>query len=138
MIFNREDLIQKVKDEIARRRQAAADENWQLLADYNAERETYLSETSEAWNQFANTIKRRIKAGTPVTPDDIPRTLTVSPSGPGRVYLGLLPSPPSGRKAHTSELQTVLDLLDQATNEKISTTELERMGFKIAHLFRPR
>lgn len=142
MIFERTVLIEKVKAEIERRQQVAVEKTTQAKVDYDHDRRAYTESTADAWNAFANLIKRRVRAGTPVLASDIPHVL-----GGGRQNVwsntgGWLRTwtdkRPGDETADVGALNTLLTLLEANQTDKVSTAELERMGFRMRDLFRVR
>lgn len=138
MKFARQSMIDRVKAEIDRRETEAVERTKQSDAEYNKTRAAYVTATSDAWNTFANTIKRRIRAGQPVTSADVPTQLSAggfNRNGQGYIqcWTG---SGPRAWEPDVAALQTLLALLESTTTDEISTTELERMGFKMSMLFR--
>jgi hypothetical protein len=142
MIFERTVLIERVKAEIERRQQAATERCAKAKLDYDRERRAYIENTAEAWNALANTIKRRCRSGVPVLAGDIPHVLGGGRnngwSSPGGWLQTWTEKPPSDETPDVAALTTLLALLEASLTDKVSTTELERMGFKMAQLFRVR
>jgi hypothetical protein len=142
MIFERTVLIERVKAEIERRQQAATERSAQAKLDYDHDRSAYIENTADAWNAFANLIKRRCRSGAPVTHKDIPISLGGGRqngwSNTGGWLRTWTEKSPSDEVADVAALTTLLALLEASLTDKVSTTELERMGFKMAQLFRVR
>lgn len=138
MMFARYDLINRVKDEIARREQAAEEYNAKAVQKYEQRRQEYLDETAAAWRQFADTIRVRQRAGKPIAYEDIPRELR---GGFSRGHVRTWndeQARPDKKTADVEALKTLLDLLESATDDTVTTASLERMGFRMAQLFRTR
>lgn len=139
MIFDRTVLIERIKAEIERRQAEASERTKESAAEYEQGLAAYLDSSAAAWNDFANTIKRRLRAGAPVTSKDIPAAL-----GGKNIYRtgGYLRTWNEGgplvHAADVTALTTLLHLLESSTSSAVSTAELERMGFKMAQLFRSR
>jgi hypothetical protein len=140
MKFAREVLIGRVKDEIERRELDATKRTAEAAVEYDKTRAAYVNGTLDAWNTFANTIKRRCRAGQPVTTADVP--VRLGGGGFNRTGQGYIQcwseSGPRISEPDVAALQTLLALLESTTTDEISTTELERMGFKMSCLFRVR
>ena len=140
MKFTKQVLIERVKDEIKRREADAAEFNMHAEHEYARSLTDYLASTKDAWNDFANTIKRRVRAGLPVTAKDVPPLLAgdrqgwAGPRGAWVLVWG--DKGPVQHTADTVALNTLLALLQSTTTEEVTTTELERMGFKMSRLFR--
>lgn len=137
MRFTRQVLVDRVKAEIGRREAEAIERTAEAAIEYDKARASYVTNTKDAWNAFANTIKRRVRAGQPVTTTDVPAVLGGSF---GRSSAGYLQCWSDGGprvwEPDVTTLQTLLALLESTTTDEVSTTELERMGFKMGHLFR--
>lgn len=136
MKFARTDLIDRVEAEITRRQQHTADRNKKATAHFEKTRREYIDRTSDAWIELATTVRRRVRNSQPVTSTDIPKALRGGyTTGHIRTFDD---TEPQEWTADTSALETLLDLLKSATDDEISTTHLERMGFRMAQLFRGR
>lgn len=137
MKFTRTALIDRVKAEIARREQAAADLNTKTAAEHDKKRAEYVERTSDAWSRLATTIRARLRAGRPITGDDIPVELRDGWHGGDRIdtWRG---KGPAVQTANVDALTTLLHLLEATTDEEITTASLERVGFRTADLFRAR
>jgi hypothetical protein len=133
--FARTDLIDRVKAEIERLEQAAADRNAKYAQKYVERRQEYLDRTGPAWSELANTIRNRHRKSQPMTADDIP-TLLRGGYTAGHVRTWDDDSKPDEYTADTTHLATLLNLLESATDDEITTAGLERMGFRMAQLFR--
>lgn len=133
MKFNRKELIQRIRDEMTRRETATGQRNYKAKKEYDENLARYLEQTTNAWNTFANTIKRRIRAGQPVTAEDIPAELKVN------VYRGQI-NVWDGKHtdfiANTESLIILLSLLEATNTDEITATSLERMGFRMTSLFK--
>lgn len=142
MIFERTVLVEKVKAEIERRQQVAAEKTTQAKIDYDYDRRAYIESTADAWNMFANLVKRRVRAGTPVTDRDVPTMLGGGRQNGWSQTGGRLRTwsekPPRDETADVGALSTLLTLLEANQTDKVSTAELERMGFRMRDLFRVR
>lgn len=136
MKFQRTDLIKRVEAEIGRRILAAQEANTKAQAKAEKDRREYLDRTTTAWTAFAENITAAVKAGRPVTTDDCPTGL--KDGWMDRVPLRRPDSftPAPDREPDTAALDTLLDLLKAATDDEVTTSSLERMGFRTAQLFR--
>lgn len=134
MKFTRTALIDRVKAEIDRLEQATTSDNAEVQTKYQERRQQYLDRTGDAWKEFAATIRRRQNKNQPIVPGDIPAVLRDGRNG-GHVAVWDYPDPKE-RVAPTGDLGTLLSLLESATDDEISTVSLERMGFRMAQLFR--
>lgn len=133
MKFKRTDLIARVKHVIAERHRAAYDRNVKAAASHEDRRAKYLAETHDAWKQLAENILTALRAGVPMTRDDIPSKLTASRASS---YLETWDArTPDLYVADTGPLEQLLVLLEAATDDEVSTSSLERMGFRTAQLF---
>lgn len=132
MKFNRTDLVDQVDAEIERCRAATAADNDAKAGEYAQARGRYVAETGDAWAQFAATIRRRVRAGAPVTRDDIPEQLADGHGGYLRVWRTAAPKP---RRAPVDELLTLRAVLLACTDDEVTATALERLGVRIATLF---
>lgn len=133
MKFARKDLIDRIRAEITRREEAVTAKNVRLLADYVANRDEHVRRTGPAWNMFANTIKRRVRAGQPVTTADVPREIK-SPWNDNAQ-----PWDRTGPAQHVAEvgaLQALLALLESTDAEEVTLATLDRIGFRVRDLFR--
>lgn len=138
MKFARQVLVDRVKAEIGRREAEAIERTAKAAIEYDKARASYVTNTKDAWNTFANTIKRRVRAGQPVAVADVPAMLGAggfNRNGQGYIQCWSGGGPRVWEPDVTT-LQTLLALLESTTTDEISTTELERMGFKMGHLFR--
>jgi hypothetical protein len=142
MKFERTVLIEKVKAEIERRERLAAEQTAQAAVNHDHARRAYIEGTADAWNSFANLIKRRVRSGQPVTGADVPVALGGGRANGWTQRGGWLHtwenSGPSVATADVTALTTLLALLEASLVETVTTSELERMGFKMAQLFRTR
>lgn len=137
MKFARQVLVDRVKAEIGRREAEAIKRTTEAAIEWSKTRAAYVTNTKDAWNAFANTIKRRVRAGQPVTTADVPATLGAGFNRNGQGYIQCWSDGgPRVWEPDVTTLQTLLALLESTTTDEISTTELERMGFKMGHLFR--
>jgi hypothetical protein len=135
--FNRTDLIARVQAEIARREQAAAEANAKAAAEHDKKLTEYVRRTSDAWSRLATTIRARIRAGRPITVDDIPVELRGGWHGGDRIDTWRS-NGAAVQTANVDALTTLLHLLEATTEEEITTASLERVGFRTAELFRTR
>lgn len=139
MKFNRKVLIDQLENEIERREEEAARKTAESKIEHNRGRVAYVEQTRDAWNAFANTIKRRLRANAPVTHEDVPALLTGGSHGGWHTRLVTWNEKgPTEVIADTVSLRTLLALVQSSSTEEVTTYELERMGFKMAHLFRAR
>lgn len=133
MKFQRADLITRVKAEIERRKQAMAEHNAEAAQKHEEARLKYLEATSPAWGELATTIRRRLRNNQPITTDDIPEELR---TGRNYGYVAMWDSKsPTDRVADTRHLDALLECLESATDEVISASSLERLGFRMAQIF---
>lgn len=134
MKFNRTDLITRVEAAITAQQKHAEERTAKALQQHLDRRAEYLNHTRDAWKQFADTIRARLRADKPITRADIPRDLA-----DGRYAGGYVATwddkPPTTYTADTTALEQLLVLLHAATDDEISTSALERMGFRTAQLF---
>lgn len=138
MKFLRADLIKQVKDEIQRRTDAAAKATADAVARTAKSRDEYLASTSDDWLLFAARIEDAVRQGRPVTAEDIPQRLCDGWGDRFLVKRADYWAPPTPHEPDTDALRTLLDLLEAATDDAVSTTSLERSGFRMARLFRTR
>jgi hypothetical protein len=132
--FTRTDLINRLETEIQRRLDQAADRHAKSTAAFEERRAAYLDRTAEPWREFMNTIRRQLRAGEPITSDDIPNALKGSYTG-GHVAV-FNDTRPDQAEAHVAPLHTLMELLRATSDDEISTTALERMGLRLTDLFR--
>jgi hypothetical protein len=136
MKFQRTDLIQRVRAEIDRRVQAAEQANEKAARKAEQSLKEYVARTEGAWQTFADRINAALTDGRPVTSQDAPAAL--KDGWIDRVQLRPADywATPAPREADTAALATLLDLLEAATDDEVTTSSLERMGFRTAQLFR--
>lgn len=138
MKFQRTDLIVRVKAAIAAKHQAAAARNAKAAAYFATSREEYLAKTGPGWKQLADTIRIRLRTGQPMTAKDIPREVS-NGRGHGGGYVATWDATePDEYVPDTAALEQLLVLLEAATDDEITTSSLERMGFRTAQLFTTR
>lgn len=133
MKFHRTDLIVRVEAAIAAKKKAADERNAKATADYQAKLARWIAETNDAWKQLADTIRVRLRAGKPMTAGDIPRRLRDGWSN-GHITTWN-DSPQAPHVADVAALEQLLVLLSAATDDEVTTSALERMGFRTAALF---
>lgn len=133
MKFHRTDLIVRVEAAIAAKKKAADERNAKAAADYEAKLARWIAETSDAWKQLADTIRVRLRAGKPMTAGDIPRRLRDGWSGSHITTWNISRDAPY--VADVAALEQLLVLLSVATDDEVTTSALERMGFRTAALF---
>ncbi|MGW3888910.1 hypothetical protein ACWD69_09485 [Micromonospora chokoriensis] len=136
MKFQRTDLIKRVQAEIGRRMLAATEANTKAHEKAARRRQEYIDGTAEAWQEFADNINAALAAGRPLTSDDAPRVLKNGWMDKVQLHPASQWEPPADRVPDTDALNTLLDLLEAATDEVVSTSALESMGFRTANLFR--
>ncbi len=136
MRFARTDLIARVKAEILRRTQAADKANAAKWDEHRQAEAKYVAQTGEAWKKLADTIRLRARQGRPITSADIPKDLCDRASNDGGWVRTFRRGEPSKVVANTAALENLLLLLEAATDEEITTASLERVGFRVAGLFR--
>ncbi|TDC33123.1 hypothetical protein [Micromonospora sp. KC213] len=136
MKFQRTDLIKRVQAEIGRRILAAEEANTKAREKTERERQEYVDRTADEWRTFVGNINAALDAGRPVTSEDCPKVL--KDGWMDRVQLRPAErwEPPTERVPDTAALTTLLDLLEAATDDEVTTSSLERMGFRTAQLFR--
>jgi hypothetical protein len=134
--FQRIDLIGRVKAEIERREQAAADHNTDALAKHEQRRREFLEKTAPAWTALADRIRLRVRKGQPITTDDFPQELRADGYVRRVCLVTWDDQPPGERVAEVAELTALLNVLEAATDDEVSTAALERMGFHTSRLFR--
>jgi hypothetical protein len=133
MKFQRTDLIARVKDAIAAKEAYAAERTANAAEAYETSRAEYIQNTRDSWKQLADTIRVRLRTGQPVAATDIPSVLRNGWRG-GHVETWDKATP-STYEADTGPLRQLLVLLEAATDDEITTSSLERMGFRTAQLF---
>lgn len=141
MKFVRTDLIEQVKAEIHRRGMEAAQRTADARDEYAANLAGYLERTSAGWSKLADTIRRRVRTGQPMTAEDVPAELGGGRNNWARQggYIAVWDDKGPARYApDVAGLKTLLTLLESSPSEQLSTTELENMGFKMRELFRTR
>lgn len=132
MKFARTDLIARVEAEIARRNKTAAERTEKAAAEHEQHRAEHVDKYADTWKAFATRIRYRVGRGQAITDDDIPVGLRNGRGGYVRTFTD---RKPNEYTADTATLETLLDLLTTATDETISTSQLEAMGFRVARLF---
>jgi hypothetical protein len=130
--FQRTVLIDQVNTEIARRQQAIAERNAKAQQEHEQRRSEHVEATSAAWQTLAATIRKRVSKGLPVTDEDIPTELRNGRGGYVRTFSD---REPGERVANTQALTTLLDLLKASTDDEVTDTSLQRMGFRMGDLF---
>lgn len=130
MKFQRQYLIDRVREVIAARQRTTDERNAADAAAHAEKLAAHIADTSDAWRQLADTIRVRLRAGRPVVPDDIPNPLRGGWNN-GTWTTGA----PKPRAADTAALEQLLLLLEAAVDEHVTTSALESMGFRTALLF---
>lgn len=134
MKFTRTDLIARVEATIARCEQIAADKTAKAAAEYERNLGRHVGETAEAWAAFAATIRRRVRAGKPITTADIPGQLRHGYGSGIRLWDT---KPPTPTVANTAAHHALLGLLKACTDDEISDAALQRLGFRATDHIRP-
>ncbi len=137
MKFARNDLVDRVRNEIARREARAVERTAEAAAKRDAALAEYLETTTPAWSALADTIRQRKRYGKPVTAEDIPAALRGRNGSTGYVSVWTEPRAET-YTADTGPLSALLALLEATSDEEITTSSIERLGFRIADLFRTR
>lgn len=87
----------------------------------------WVEKHGQDWRTLATTAQRRIKAGKPITKDDVPVALR----GRYDSYPCIYADPrPSVRQINTDALRKVRAILVATTDETVTTTSLREIGFK--------
>lgn len=137
MKFPRTVLIDQVKKEIARREQRAVERTAEAAAKREEQLAAHLEKTTPAWGALADTIRVRRRYGKPVTAEDIPAALRGRNSSSGYVDVWTEPRAET-YTADTGPLAALLTLLEATDDPEVTTTSIERLGFRTADLFRAR
>lgn len=133
MKFRTADLIARIDALIEERKAVAEARTAEDKAAAEKARQDWLVAHSDAYVEFANRIKDKIRKGRPITMDDRPDGL--------RDKWQSLPffdaSKPKVHTAQTADLETLRATLTAVEDEYVTTTSLREIGFKdVARLFR--
>ncbi len=135
MKFKRDDLIGRVKAAIEAERKRTAEVNAKAAEEYAAKRQAYVEETTPAWRELVKQLNLVLRSGRPVTPGDIPAALHAK-GWTGTHLRVWTPEEPEPRKPATDQLEQILSILEACTDEEVTTNALERLGIKLAPIFR--
>lgn len=137
MKFERVDLIKRLRAEIERRDQLAAERRAEQLVSRDQELTRHVEGYAEHWNAFANTIKRRIRRGEPITREDVPENLVARSGYRSR---GELPYWERGKLSadlpNHDQFSALIAVLEASTDEYVTSSAIEAMGIKLNGLFR--
>jgi hypothetical protein len=132
MQFNRTKLIGLIDAEIQRRTNAAAEATQKEYQQYDASLSAYQERTSESWSAFSRYIEDRIAEGKPVLKEGVPAEIW---SRNGYELDFWTKSVPAVTPLRLDDLPALKAMLQSVEDEKISTAELQRLGFKVPSIF---
>lgn len=140
MKINRAELVERIKALIAEREAEAIRNYEEALAKIQNEQLVHVVRTSDAWIVLANTVRRRVRQGKPVTLADVPEEL-LDRSRYGDSNRILLFKTPEIRRSEyqprTFHLTRVLAVLESSPDEFVTDAALSRMGAPLKDLMRP-
>lgn len=129
-------LLQRIDAELARREQAASEEFDRSMTEYVKKSDQFVIETGNLWRMFADRVLCSVNEGIPVSVDLVPEGLDTGSSYNGRRNLRMWEGATPQRKAVPKEdLLPLRRLLEDITDEEITTNELQRLGFKVPMIF---
>lgn len=138
MKVNRLELITRLREMIAEKEASAAARLAEATEKNERAEGAYVEAHLDEWTAFADAIRKRVRQGSAVTIEDVPRGLR-SGSGqyahvevfrPGRVNA-------SDHLPRTEHLSRLLAVLESCPDEYVSTSALDRIGAPLRELMRP-
>lgn len=129
MKFNRASLINTVKDMIDLAHDLAVKQNAAAEVKAATERELYVHTTAELWTEFADIIRKRVRQGEPIVPNDVPASLSRSNYGT-REPRFFYPQTATRYQPHTAALEALLRILNACTDDEVSSSALRDLGFQ--------
>ena len=133
MKFSRTEMITRAQAEIERRKAAHAVAVAEAESRCDQARADWARDHLPAYNEFANTIKRKARKGQPIVKDDIPRTITNRYGD----SLNVFNQPrPDQAKPNVEGLERLISLLNAVTDDEITSTGLVSLGYRdLSRLF---
>jgi hypothetical protein len=130
MIFNREDLIKRVEETIARKHVEAGEKHDKNLNAFYTKVDEWRDRYNEKWVAYAERLIRTLDLGEPIT-EEIGKPPQYSSDSwwRGLAYLHDEKAP-DFKPADVSELTAMLEALKADTGKSVSQNALERMGFR--------
>ncbi|WP_409186688.1 hypothetical protein F9C11_21605 [Amycolatopsis sp. VS8301801F10] len=100
----------------------------EAVARYNNDLANWVTKYSEQWAQAARLISRKVRAGKPITRDDVPTSeyghrTTFDARHPGDCPKGV-----------SADLQIIRSALELITDETVTPTELAKLGVRASEL----
>ncbi|MBB1153971.1 hypothetical protein [Amycolatopsis dendrobii] len=130
MRYDVQKLREAVKTAIANERAELETRHAQRITNYTELSNQWFDKHAEAWRQFGTLIGRRIRAGKPITPKDIP----VDRKGYGRFATFDETEPGKFVGGPSSDLRIMSAALDLITDDTVSPSELAKLGVRASEL----
>lgn len=126
MKFKTVDLISQVEKKIAELNEVSRIEHENQFEKIEKNRAKFNEQYGALWRDFANNIINKLENGNQVTKEDCPKKLTQWRGEP-TYWVEPEVKEPADR---TEGLVSLLNLLKAITDTEVTTTGLERIGFK--------
>jgi hypothetical protein len=135
MKLKRAEFISALENEIFRRQEDAKRRTHEALERHRQAGSDWRDKYSRAWHMFGVAIVKTTEVDGVVTWDMVPEELR---NFSHQLEFFTLGDPPDEYVADVRELQELRKLVDISTDEEVSTYALEKMGFRIANIFKKR
>lgn len=133
--INRLKLIDILQQRIVDMEKHQQDRYARAYADWNDARRAYFDQTEAAWIEFSDIIHRKISQMEIITINDIPIELRSRSWGTITLFDVKQPNEPSP-DVRIVQLNTLINVLLETSNDEVSTYSLEKMGFKLGSILR--
>lgn len=135
MKFNRQALQQAAREALAAAKEAHDAEVAKLRAEDENALTAWVEQYGEAWANAAAAIRRKIKAGMPITRDDLPADTRFGHQVALWHSGGRSSSPrPASAYRESHELRSLITLLDTVADDEVSSSALGVLGISTAAL----
>ncbi len=131
MKFKRVQLISLIEVEINRREEAAREKYRKAKEDRQEAVNSWLHNYAVDWRKFAESILKAMEFNLPVDRAMAPEAIT----GYNSQLLWFDKAEPEEPDPHLGDLPAVLKMLKAATDEEVTVSELQRIGFRIPSIF---
>lgn len=132
MMFNRMELIDRLRSMVKEREDQAAEKKEQKLQEVADEARQYVLSTAEEWKVFVRVIQAQLRKNNPITPADIPPGLRDRYNGIRLFEKKRVDE--SSFIPRTTHLNTMITVLEASTDEFISDAALSRLGVPLKDL----